>query len=354
MKTITTLSRDETLNQLETPSDADLMKQLRMLSDMDLLNRLKSLVRDERRIGAEILEHLREVERRRLHASLGYSSLFSYCTEALGYSESAAQRRISAMRLMRDLPEVKEAVETGKVTLSNVAQVQTFLRREQKESKTVYSTAEKRELLATVSGLSSRECERKLAAISPVAAIPKEKERVITDTHTEIRFTADAALMEKLERVRGLLAHRKFNPSYAELLSMLADLAIKQLDPREKKASEVRQSHSALPTPEANKCHPGNATVPTFPSPPSTRYIAAPARRELWRRDQGICTFRSKETGKICGSRYGLEIEHLLPFALGGSNDLENLTLRCRAHNQLAAIRMFGEKKLGRRSAGIS
>jgi hypothetical protein len=39
---------------------------------------------------------------------------------------------------------------------------------------------------------------------------------------------------------------------------------------------------------------------------------------------------------------HGLELHHSTAYALGGEHSEENLTLRCRAHNRLAAERDFG------------
>jgi hypothetical protein len=58
------------------------------LGSQELFARTETLVREERRISSEILWHLHEIERRRLFAELGFSSLFEYCTEQLKYSYS--------------------------------------------------------------------------------------------------------------------------------------------------------------------------------------------------------------------------------------------------------------------------
>ncbi|MDE0221994.1 MAG: HNH endonuclease, partial [Spirochaetaceae bacterium] len=66
-----------------------------------------------------------------------------------------------------------------------------------------------------------------------------------------------------------------------------------------------------------------------------SRYIPAAVRREVWRRDQGCCTYVDPHSGRRCGSRYRLEIDHIKPFALGGATELSNVRLRCRAHHKL-------------------
>jgi 5-methylcytosine-specific restriction endonuclease McrA len=53
----------------------------------------------------------------------------------------------------------------------------------------------------------------------------------------------------------------------------------------------------------------------------------------VFRRDRGLCQFKTAE-GKICGSRYQIEIDHIVPVSAGGTNSFENLRCLCRAHNQ--------------------
>ena len=68
---------------------------------------------------------------------------------------------------------------------------------------------------------------------------------------------------------------------------------------------------------------------------PRSRYIPVAVRREVWRRDQGCCSYVDRHSGRRCGSRYRLEIDHVVPFALGGATELSNLRLRCSAHHRL-------------------
>ncbi len=65
-----------------------------------------------------------------------------------------------------------------------------------------------------------------------------------------------------------------------------------------------------------------------------SRYIPAPVRREVWRRDGGCCSYVDPHSGRRCGSRFLLELDHIVPFALGGGAEPGNLRLRCRAHHR--------------------
>ncbi len=73
--------------------------------------------------------------------------------------------------------------------------------------------------------------------------------------------------------------------------------------------------------------------------------VSADRRRAVWARDGGRCVFIG-DSGIRCQSRRMLEIDHKKPRALGGSDELENLRLLCRAHNDAERRRLLGEGKL--------
>jgi hypothetical protein len=72
-----------------------------------------------------------------------------------------------------------------------------------------------------------------------------------------------------------------------------------------------------------------------------SRQIPAAVRRAVWRRDGGCCAFVGTE-GR-CGERAFLELHHVEPYAVGGAAaTVENIELRCRAHNAYEARLFFG------------
>ena len=64
------------------------------------------------------------------------------------------------------------------------------------------------------------------------------------------------------------------------------------------------------------------------------RTIPAAVKRHIWLRDRGRCTYRDPESGRCCGSRHLVQIDHVQPYAMGGSASAENLRLLCFAHNR--------------------
>lgn len=318
------------------------------LSNDALLRNTYALVAEERKLTIEILWHLHEIQVRRLYAEKGYGSLFEYAVQALGYSEAAAGRRIAAMRLLVDVPDIEPSLKNGSVSLSTLSTIQSFVQRKAEP----ISKQEKRELVFALQGKSRRECEKHLVALDPVAATPQEKERVIGPTQTEIRFVADDALMKKLQKMKELDAHVQSNPSYLNLFHRMADLALKKLDPLAKKSADSKVTPPAElnDVAERNEVRSSKSSF-TSPTPRSPRHrsnprsITAALRREIWNRDQGQCSYQSKE-GKRCSSRFALEVDHLKPVALGGRSEAFNLRLLCRAHNQQQAFQKLGPQTM--------
>ena len=64
------------------------------------------------------------------------------------------------------------------------------------------------------------------------------------------------------------------------------------------------------------------------------RAIPAGVRRRVWQRDQGRCSYEDLGSGRRCGSRHLLQVDHVFPYALGGGAELQNLRLLCFAHHR--------------------
>jgi 5-methylcytosine-specific restriction endonuclease McrA len=83
------------------------------------------------------------------------------------------------------------------------------------------------------------------------------------------------------------------------------------------------------------------------PSKPS-RYVPAQVRRAVYERDGARCAHIDTE-GRRCTEQGQLEIDHIVPWALGGPTTVDNLRLACRGHNAQAARQAFGAAFIDRR-----
>ncbi|MBL0274971.1 MAG: HNH endonuclease [Anaeromyxobacter sp.] len=110
-------------------------------------------------------------------------------------------------------------------------------------------------------------------------------------------------------------------------------------------ASEVPGAASRAPgnertaTPAATQA---STPASTPAAPPASRHIPAAVRREVWLRDGQRCQ-HPLDAGGTCGSTLRLELDHLVPLALGGPSTADNLQVTCAAHNRAAARATLGE-----------
>src|ERR1700739_555121 len=102
---------------------------VKSLSDQELLTSIETLVLNERELLTNILHHLREIEIRRLFSDLGFTSMFDYAMRKLGYSEDQACRRIKAARLLQEMPEIEEKLQSGALSLTTASMIQNHFRK---------------------------------------------------------------------------------------------------------------------------------------------------------------------------------------------------------------------------------
>src|SRR5262245_14567136 len=98
-----------------------LTHELRSLSDDELLRHLSKIIQESRRVEADLIAHIAEVDERRLYAREACSSMHVYCTEVLHLSDAEAYSRIGAARHSRMFPALLTMLEDGRLHLSAIA-----------------------------------------------------------------------------------------------------------------------------------------------------------------------------------------------------------------------------------------
>lgn len=313
---------------------------LKHVSDEQLLRQTEALAREERELLTRVLHHLKEIETRRLFSALKYKSLFEYAIKHLKYSSDQAGRRIAAMRLLKDLPEIENQIDDGSLTLTNLSLAQGLFRDES------FSKSDKLQIVKQLENLSSREAERLVLSRSrdPIKLKP-DSIRAVTPEHVEIKFIANDELIFKLEKLRGLLGHKLPYASMGDLIRLTVDIAIEQLKPRKpirefgsKPNPEVQETDTSETSadPEDALWAPNRqcGKTPGKKSAPKRHSIPASTKRQVWQRANHQC--------ENCASVHALEIDHIVPLAEGGTDQLSNLRLLCRSCNQRAAIEKLG------------
>ena len=370
------------------------------LNNRNFAEKFKKKVNEERRITAEVLQYFREAERRMLYAELGYSTLLSFAVQELKYSEAAAYRRIAAMRLLRDVPELSDKVQSGELNLSTVTQASTFFIQSEKQKNAKLSIDEKREVLKAIEGKSSREAEKTLLAINPdLKPIVEERKQSRGNGTTQVTTSLDAELMKQLEEIQVLLKKRM------QIKDLLQYLATEQLailrkksqrhakpasnpkliyskthlgqlenkvqtvsDKSKKRAeSEVRpesekpSKSEKLPHSEkssefkANSVSERRSVFEVAAGGISKRrpYISVNLRRAVLHRSGYQCCYIDPVSKRRCEQRHQLQLEHKVPNALGGSDDINNLEVLCPNHNRFRAVQKLGVTTMKKYMASI-
>ena len=296
------------------------------LADRDLLNLTKNLAQKEREITIALIEHLEEIQRRRLFADLGYSSLFDYLRKELGYSDAEAGVRISSMKLIQGIPIAKEALSQGKISLTALSKLSSSIRKQEKLTSEDLSSSEKEQIITKLCGKSTRQAE----LIIKQSEQEKFAERKIvppTGTHQSAKILVSDNVIKKLCKLKEL----KGDYSDSELIELLLDQELDKI--AKAKAEQISPTTASWVDEKTNHAR-------------ATRYISAKVKEEVRQRAQNRCEFVDQNTQRRCTGVQNLEFDHLRPFAVGGGNNASNLSLRCRAHNQRSAITFFGLSKM--------
>lgn len=268
----------------------------------------------------EMLHHLREIDRRKLFAKRGYMSLYDYAIQRFKYSPDEAHRRISAMRLLRDVPEIESKIANGSLQLTHLTQAQSFFRKID-STKTVKLTK-----------------EEKLEVLEKLENTTKaQAKKVLYNEEVKARysFEADRKLEAMVEELKGLHPHLHFD----EVMRRVMEIAWNELSPaaKAKRMSAKLEKNQSRPQTTQN-FRAGAENLSITRAEMKSRYIQENVKREVWFRSQGKC--------ENCKSTYALQFDHIIPFAKGGTNTKENLRLLCRNCNQRKAIEDYGIKKI--------
>jgi len=167
----------------------------RECTDAELVARLPTLVQAERRAMADVIEHLVEMERRRLYLTLAVSSLYRYCIERLGYAEDAALKRHRVARLALRLPQVLDELRAGTMHLTGLFLLSTHFTEDNAAL-----------LLSEARGKSRRQLEELIARWFPRPDVPPS----LTPVGLQKKAPIDA--------IRTLAAEGASKPAGVELL----------------------------------------------------------------------------------------------------------------------------------------
>jgi hypothetical protein len=344
-----------------------------------------------------------------LYAARGYGSLFAYCTKVLHLSEDAACNRIDAARACRDFPIILELLASGSLTLTSVRMLRRHLTAENHEAVLARAANQKKEQIeALVAELAPApdvvSCVRRLRVPRSMPGLPLEASkpaaaclmetgapgippsdsagaarrppilaglhptptrpivRALAPERYRVQFTIGQEAYEKLRRVQALLRREIPSGDAGVIFECFIDVLLEKVE-RDKlgtrgkaKASARARRRSADAGPPAegayeNRIRSGTDRAASIDivnravqRKGLSRHIPNTVRRAVWFRDKAQCAFVA-DSGHRCTERTFLELHHIHPYALKGPATIENISLRCRRHNQYEAELVFGAHK---------
>ena len=350
------------------------------LSDHELLARIGALAGSEREATVELVAHLAALDARpALFAAAGHGSLFTYCTEVLRLSEDATCNRIQAARACRDFPVILDLLASGAMSLTSVRLLRRHLTPENHQGVLARAGGRSlREIEALVAELAPRpdvpSTVRKLPAPAPAptpcsaatgvqvaigsssdptpplaapTAPPAPTRRPIIETTSperyRIQFTMGKESHDRLRRVQALLRREIPDGDPGAIFDRALRLLLEKVE-------KTKLGAAAKPRPRPIRRETDRELrTPIFRSRDVPRHV----KRAVSRRDDGQCAFVAPD-GRRCTERAFLEFHHVRPYAKGGPATVENVSLRCRRHNQYEAELVFGPRGDVRRGSTAS
>ena len=313
----------------------------------ELFQRTKETVTRERQISLEVVLLIGLLETQNAAVNLGLGKRENLA-RSLGLTENSYWKRAQAGRVLVSFPEFIGLVKKGLTHISHIAVLAPKITKDNAEI-----------FVRELAGKTERQV-REL-----VGSINKDGSRSNIEPLFDIRLQFTKAQLEALNRAREVLSATGRVPSEEEaILKSIEDLLEKR-DPvrkvaraeqrTEKKAAfekDIKRAPELSKESEAARSNPSSVTsvpkwerndhLPSVPKakPRGRKGIPAAIVREVWQRDD-YCCVNELPDGR-CGSKIGLQVDHLRPVAFGQDNRLENLQLLCRQCNIAAAEETLG------------
>jgi hypothetical protein len=345
---------------------------------------------------AQMIAHLAEIARRKLHLAWGFDNLFTYCVTRLKLSEGSVYLRIQVANVCRRFPAVLDLLAQNRMTLTVAGRLAPHLTDDNFQK-----------LLSDCEGMTGPQIKEYVVQFKPKSevtsgirkavdrSVPGCGESATTETantgtaNTEERTTADASLLapaascagsaaststpsveparpdvfnfrfsadgsfkQKIERLAEVLGVHDCAGNLATVLESAIDVALDKKDPQkkserrqkreEKKASRVESEGDGQDEPRPDEAPSSTgSSQQTGPSAEHSRYVSSEVRERVFEKAGYQCEFVGPR-GR-CEQRTGLQVDHIHPFKKNGPTVETNLQCLCQAHNLWRAEQEYGE-----------
>jgi len=216
--------------------------------------------------------------------------------------------------------------------------------------------ADEQSLEATAAGTSRLEASEAPALARVDAATVDE---LAAPQQYKVQFTATEEYVRLIEEAKALLGHAAPRATVAEVQLRALRGFVEQLRKRKygsaKPADRTARDSVSVVTSESDgaagmgdespeqSVSDAKAPQDVVDAQPCGRHIPVAIRETVAARDGHRCSYVDT-SGRRCLETRRLEFHHVVPFALRHAHEVSNVTLRCAAHNALAAEEDFGRQ----------
>jgi hypothetical protein len=269
-----------------------------------------------RKSESELLAILIKVLNHKVYFHMGYTSLFDYTVKELKLSEGTAYHFIGIAKKSKEVPEIKQAIDVGKITISNARRIVSVI------------TPDNKDLwIEKAASLKQRELEMEIVKVHP-KEFKKEIIKPIAEDRLELKIAINHELENKLRKIQNLISQKTSKPcSLEEAIDYLSTSFLNQNDPIQKAErilSKGAQENFKLSSRIKNNA-PKNNSTKRLPIPSKLKH-------EVNQRDRQQCTYI--HNGSRCSNQRWLHLHHIKPIAIGGENKINNLTTLCSGHHK--------------------
>ncbi len=368
------------------------------LSNEELEIRLKEFVSKEKFLLHIILDHIKEVDRRKIYLERAYSSLYEYLVKELGYSGSAAMRRQEAARLLIEIPDLGKKIQSGQINLSQIGELSKAIKEKEKSNFKKYNnlesphltSKEKSVLISDIEGKSALETQKILSKALDLPITKNDSVRAQKDESMRIEMTLSKSQYDLLLKCKGKVAHglqkQYGDTSWGSVLSYLAEKYLDQKQSSKSKNKEKISSekdphlmdvslssvglvssnldantkgsslnanlessnldktiYGSLNSKDLDAASDNTKTRPPAASSgeikPKVASVTRKIRQQITERDLK-CQYRDPKTNRLCGATFALEVDHKVPKWSQNYNktddvhELTNLQILCAGHNR--------------------
>lgn len=322
-------------------------------TELDLY--LKDLAKKERELLHSTLETIREIDSRRMYLEMGYSSLFDYLTQAVGYSNASAQRRIDAARLLAEIPQLGAKLQSGELKLNQISMVQKAARDVAKSRHQKVTSEVKIALLDAISRQTVQQTQKEIASFFDIPVETFTRQTVQADESVRVEITLSKESFEKLQRAQALISGAVPDKDVARFIEYVSEKIIQKKTSVKNVTSKQKMKSSAKERPRivnskqnclslsGQKGQNQKEQMETATNQKSSEkrrtFLSNAFSLPMWKRQahskQTCCQFKDPITGKVCGSNRFLQVDHKRPRWANGTNEPENLQILCVGHNAL-------------------